>query len=79
MKSSVKEHDRTGRHHCSMKEGTGLVRFEKKYPDRLFDVGIAEEHAVSFCQQGLATWRMDSGFVAILFFLPAESSGSDDA
>ena len=38
---------------AAMKEGTGLKAFEKAFPDRLFDVGIAEEHAVSFAA-GLA-------------------------
>ena len=38
---------------AAMKEGTGLKAFEKVFPDRLFDVGIAEEHAVSFAA-GLA-------------------------
>ena len=38
---------------AAMKEGTGLKEFEKAFPDRLFDVGIAEEHAVSFAA-GLA-------------------------
>ena len=38
---------------AAMKEGTGLRAFEKAFPDRLFDVGIAEEHAVSFAA-GLA-------------------------
>ena len=38
---------------AAMKEGTGLKKFEKEFPDRLFDVGIAEEHAVSFAA-GLA-------------------------
>lgn len=33
---------------AAMGEGCGLVRFEKKYKDRFFDVGIAEEHAVTF-------------------------------
>ena len=33
---------------AAMKDGTGLARFGKKYPDRFFDVGIAEEHAVTF-------------------------------
>ncbi len=33
---------------AAMKDGTGLTRFAKKYPDRFFDVGIAEEHAVTF-------------------------------
>ena len=42
---------------AAMKEGTGLVEFEKKFPDRLFDVGIAEEHAVSFAA-GLALGGM---------------------
>ena len=30
-----------------MREGSGLVDFEKKYPERYFDVGIAEQHAVT--------------------------------
>ena len=33
---------------AAMKDGTGLSKFAKKYPDRFFDVGIAEEHAVTF-------------------------------
>jgi 1-deoxy-D-xylulose-5-phosphate synthase len=32
----------------AMREGSGLVRFEKEYPERYFDVGIAEQHAVTF-------------------------------
>ncbi|MCR5517266.1 MAG: 1-deoxy-D-xylulose-5-phosphate synthase [Lachnospiraceae bacterium] len=39
---------------ASMSEGTGLLEFGKKFPDRYFDVGIAEEHAVSFAA-GLAS------------------------
>jgi 1-deoxy-D-xylulose-5-phosphate synthase len=39
---------------ASMPEGTGLDAFRDKYPDRYFDVGIAEEHAVTFAA-GLAT------------------------
>ena len=33
---------------AAMIDGTGLEEFAKKYPDRFFDVGIAEEHAVTF-------------------------------
>lgn len=33
---------------AAMPEGTGLVRFSKLYPERFFDVGIAEQHAVTF-------------------------------
>ncbi|SFU42894.1 1-deoxy-D-xylulose-5-phosphate synthase [Nitrosomonas eutropha] len=32
----------------AMREGSGLIRFSKEYPDRYFDVGIAEQHAVTF-------------------------------
>ena len=39
---------------AAMREGTGLVPFEKKFPDRYYDVGIAEGHAVTF-SAGLAT------------------------
>ena len=38
----------------AMPDGTGLNIFEKKFPDRTFDVGIAEQHAVTFAA-GLAT------------------------
>jgi len=37
----------------AMREGSGLVRFEREYPARYFDVGIAEQHAVTFAA-GLA-------------------------
>ena len=37
----------------AMPDGTGLKRFRNMYPDRFFDVGIAEEHAVTFAA-GLA-------------------------
>ncbi len=33
---------------AAMKDGTGLNSFAEKFPDRFFDVGIAEEHAVTF-------------------------------
>jgi len=39
---------------AAMKEGTGLSYFAKKYPERFYDVGIAEAHAVTFAA-GLAT------------------------
>lgn len=38
---------------AAMSEGTGLSKFKEKYPDRLFDVGIAEQHALTFAA-GLA-------------------------
>ena len=38
---------------AAMKAGTGLSKFEKHFPDRTFDVGIAEQHAVTFAA-GLA-------------------------
>lgn len=38
---------------AAMAAGTGLSAFEKKHPERFFDVGIAEEHALTFCA-GLA-------------------------
>jgi 1-deoxy-D-xylulose-5-phosphate synthase len=37
----------------AMREGSGLVRFAREHPDRYFDVGIAEQHAVTFAA-GLA-------------------------
>ena len=32
----------------AMREGSGLVEFEQRFPQRYFDVGIAEQHAVTF-------------------------------
>lgn len=34
---------------AAMCQGVGLYDFSKKYPKRFFDVGIAEEHAITFC------------------------------
>jgi 1-deoxy-D-xylulose-5-phosphate synthase len=42
---------------AAMPEGTGLDKFAKAFPERMFDVGIAEEHAVTFCG-GMATQGM---------------------
>ena len=39
---------------AAMADGTGLVEFQKKFPERFFDVGIAEGHAVEFAA-GLAS------------------------
>lgn len=38
---------------AAMKDGTGLAKFAKEYPERFFDVGIAEQHAIGFAA-GLA-------------------------
>ena len=46
---------------AAMASGCGLVDFSKKFPDRFFDVGIAEEHAVTMAA-GLAT----GGFVPVV-------------
>jgi 1-deoxy-D-xylulose-5-phosphate synthase len=48
---------------AAMTDGTGLVDFAEKFPDRFFDVGIAEQHAVTFAG-GLAIQGMKP-FVAI--------------
>jgi 1-deoxy-D-xylulose-5-phosphate synthase len=37
-----------------MREGSGMVRFHQQYPERYFDVGIAEQHSVTFAA-GMAT------------------------
>ncbi len=42
---------------AAMPEGTGLAEFARKFPDRFFDVGIAEQHGVTFAA-GLATEGM---------------------
>ena len=42
---------------ASMKDGTGLTKFAKEFPDRFFDVGIAEQHAVTMAA-GMAKEEM---------------------
>lgn len=53
---------------AAMAEGTGLVEFSNLYPKRLFDVGIAEQHAVTFCS-GLAKNGMVPVFAVYSTFL----------
>ena len=53
---------------AAMKDGTGLVHFGRKYPDRFFDVGIAEEHAVTFAA-GLAAAGLKPVFAVYSAFL----------
>ena len=54
---------------AAMPSGTGLDLFEKEFPKRFFDVGIAEQHAVTFCG-GLACRRLQA-VRRDLFDLPA--------
>lgn len=53
---------------ASMASGTGLSRFQKRFPDRFFDVGIAEEHAVTFAA-GLAAGGYKPYFAVYSSFL----------
>ena len=53
---------------AAMSTGTGLVDFANKYPDRFFDVGIAEQHAVTF-SSGLAKNGMIPVFAVYSTFL----------
>lgn len=53
---------------AAMKYGTGLQHFAKMYPKRFFDVGIAEEHAVTFCG-GLSSMGMVPVFAVYSTFL----------
>ncbi|MCI9233478.1 MAG: 1-deoxy-D-xylulose-5-phosphate synthase [Bacilli bacterium] len=53
---------------AAMAEGTGLETFASKYPERFFDVGIAEGHAVTFAA-GLATSHFKPVFAVYSTFL----------
>lgn len=53
---------------AAMPDGTGLCEFADKYPDRFFDVGIAEEHALTFAC-GLAAEGMKPYFAVYSTFL----------
>ncbi len=53
---------------AAMPSGTGLNLFEKEYPNRYYDVGIAEQHATTFCA-GLAKAGMKPYFAVYSSFL----------
>ncbi len=53
---------------AAMSLGTGLESFKEKFPERFFDVGIAEEHAVTFCS-GLSKGGMIPVFAVYSAFL----------
>ena len=46
---------------ASMKDGTGLAKFAKEFPDRFFDIGIAEQHAL-----GLAAGMAKEGMIPVV-------------
>ena len=53
----AKKDERVAAITAAMPDGTGLVKFSKEIPERYYDVGIAEEHAVIFAA-GLAVGGM---------------------
>lgn len=53
---------------AAMADGTGLAGFKKRFPNRFFDVGIAEGHAVTFCA-GLAAGGLKPVFAVYSSFL----------
>ncbi|MBR2988180.1 MAG: 1-deoxy-D-xylulose-5-phosphate synthase, partial [Clostridia bacterium] len=53
---------------AAMSSGTGLDKFQKEFPKRYFDVGIAEQHAVSMCS-GLAKAGLKPYFAVYSSFL----------
>jgi len=53
---------------AAMKYGTGMQHFSKNHPERFFDVGIAEQHALTFCC-GLASQGMVPVFAVYSTFL----------
>ena len=62
----AKEKDKVVAITAAMKDGTGLTKFAEEFPDRFFDVGIAEQHAITFAA-GLASQ-------GIIPFVPIYSS-----
>ncbi|MBR9646927.1 MAG: 1-deoxy-D-xylulose-5-phosphate synthase [Clostridium tyrobutyricum] len=53
---------------AAMRDGTGLKSFSNKFPDRFFDVGIAEQHAVTLCA-GMARTGLKPVFAVYSTFL----------
>ena len=63
-----KEDDRLVAITAAMQDGTGLTKFKELYPNRFFDVGIAEQHAVTFAA-GLAAAGLKPVFAVYSAFL----------
>lgn len=57
----AKKNDRIVAITASMKDGTGLTEFAKQFPERFFDIGIAEQHAV-----GLAAGMAKEGVIPLV-------------
>ena len=57
----AKENDKLVAITASMKDGTGLTEFAKEFPERFFDIGIAEQHAV-----GLAAGMAKEGIIPVV-------------
>lgn len=53
---------------AAMPDGTGLGKFKNHFPDRFFDVGIAEQHAVTFCA-GMSSRGLKPVFAVYSTFL----------
>ncbi len=68
LSSLVSEDDRICAVTASMAVGTGLDNFAKEYPNRFYDVGIAEEHALTF-SAGLAANGLKPYFAVYSSFL----------
>lgn len=54
---------------AAMCDGTGLSKFKKQFPDRFFDVGIAEQHALRICSRSCKV-RFNSSNSYIFVILP---------
>ncbi len=68
MLNLAKENSRVCAVTAAMPEGTGLTEFSEKFPERFFDVGIAEQHAVTF-SSALAMGGMIPYFAVYSTFL----------
>lgn len=68
MLDAAKKDDRLVAITAAMEDGTGLAAFHRYYPDRFFDVGIAEGHGVTFAA-GLAAAGLHPVFAVYSSFL----------
>ena len=68
MLDLAKKDDRLVAITAAMEDGTGLAAFHRYYPDRFFDVGIAEGHGVTFAA-GLAAAGLQPAFAVYSSFL----------
>lgn len=68
MVELAKKNDKIVAITASMKDGTGLTKFAKEFPDRFFDIGIAEQHALGLAKRNGKRGSYTSSSYIFIFY-----------